>query len=362
MTRVGLILSGRRGGWVVDAIALALVLSGCAIDFYTDPDYTPLPFFILPVIYVAWSSPHPVIGWICIAMTTLSNFVLAYRQSSGTTNALYYDALTRVLTLVVVYWIALGLRSTTRELHNAKSRLEQLNHEKNVLFGVISHDLRGTLGVMLASARLMKRSASHLSQDRIEMIANQTQAAAQNSLTLLEDLLEWSRLQISGTTVQPKPISIPAVIDACIEAARDSAEEKKIRLTAGPVAASLMALADERAMRVVLRNIVGNALKFTGEGGEVCVAAWPSNGQIVIAVQDSGTGIAEDKLGQLNSDVAVSSVRGVRGESGTGFGLSMSRDIVAGFGGQITAQSSLGKGSRFLISLPRAQSPTPEAG
>lgn len=356
MIRAGLILSGRRGGWAVDAIALALVLAGCAIDFYTDPDYTPLPFFILPVIYVAWSSPHPVTGWICIGVTTISNFAAAYLQSSGPSDAAYYDALTRILTLVVVYWISLRLREATRELQNTRSRLEQLNHEKNLLFGVISHDLRGTLGVMLASARLMKRSASRLSRDMIEMIANQTQATAQNSLTLLEDLLEWSRLQISGTTLQPKPVSVPAVIDACVAAVRHSAEEKKIRLIIGDVPGSLTALADERAMRVVLRNIVGNALKFTGEGGEVGVAAWPSNGQIVISVQDSGTGIAEDKLRELNSTGAVSSARGVRGEAGTGFGLSMSKDIVARFGGQITAQSGFGKGSRFLISMPSAES------
>lgn len=84
-------------------------------------------------------------------------------------------------------------------------------------------------------------------------------------------------------------------------------------------------------------------------------SAWPSDAHIVISVQDSGTGIAEDKLQELNSTGAVSSKRGVRSESGTGFGLAMSKDIVAGFGGQITAQSALGKGSTFLISLPRAQ-------
>ncbi len=355
MTTAGLVLSGRRSGWVVDVIALALVLAGCAIDFYTDPDYTPLPFFILPVIYIAWSSPHPWTGWICIAVTTVSNFVLAYLHSSGASNAPYYDALTRILTLVVIYWIALRLRTATRELRSARSRLEELNHEKNLLFGVISHDLRGTLGVMLASARLMKRSAAQLSQDRIEMIADQTQASAQNSLTLLEDLLEWSRLQISGATLQAKPVSVPAVIDACFGAARQSAEDKKIRLVTGDVPGSLTALADERAMRVVLRNIIGNALKFTGEGGEVCISAWPADAQIVISVQDSGTGIAEDKLQELNSTGALLSKRGVRGETGTGFGLAMSKDIVAGFGGQITARSALGKGSTFLISFPRAE-------
>lgn len=354
-TRAGLILSGRREGWVVDAIALALVLAGCAIDFYTDPDYTPLPFFILPVMYVAWSSAHPWTGWICIAVTTISNFVLAYLQGSRVIDAGYYDALTRILTLVVVYWIALRLRTAALELRNAKARLEQLNHEKNLLFGVVSHDLRGALGVMLASSRLMKRSAERMSQDQMQTIANETQTTAQKSLTLLEDLLEWSRIQISGTVVQAKPVSVPAVIDACIAAAKDSAYEKGIRLATADVPASLMMLADERAMRVVLRNIVGNALKFTGEGGEVYLNAWSSDGQIVISVRDSGTGIAEDKLQELLSTGAASSTQGMRGEKGTGFGLSMSKDIIGVFGGQITAQSTLGEGSNFFIFLPRGE-------
>ncbi|HEX5279967.1 MAG TPA: HAMP domain-containing sensor histidine kinase [Micropepsaceae bacterium] len=356
-----LILSGRRAGWAVDVIALAFVLAGCAIDFFTDPDYTPLPFFILPVIYAAWSSPHPATGWICIALTTASNFTLAYIQSSGATNAPYYDALTRILTLVVVYWIALRLRAVTRELQSAKSRLERLNHEKNLLFGVISHDVRGALGVMLASSRLLKRPAAQMTQDRIEVIADQTQTAAQNSLTLLEDLLEWSRLQIGGSTLDAEPVSVSGVINASIAAAINSAEEKKIRLAAREVPPSLIALANERAIRVVLRNIIGNALKFTGEGGEVCVGAWPANGQVIISVEDSGTGIAGDKLQELLSSSAPSSTQGVRGETGTGFGLSMCKDIVAGFGGHITAQSVVGEGSRFLISLPRGQSAAPGA-
>jgi signal transduction histidine kinase len=75
----------------------------------------------------------------------------------------------------------------------------------------------------------------------------------------------------------------------------------------------------------------------------------------VISVKDSGTGIAEGKLQELLATGAASSTRGIRGESGTGFGLSMCKDIVAVFGGQITARSAVGEGSNFLISLPRSE-------
>lgn len=344
----------RSPGWAVDLSGLLLVLIGCAIDLITNPVYSPLPFFLLPVIYVAWFSSRQVTGWLCIGLMATSNFIVAYFDHSTSFYIDDYNSLTRIATLGLVYWIVRKLRASALELREAKTRLEHINREKDLLFGVISHDLRSALGVMLASSRLMKRAAS-LPEDQIRLIADRNQTAAQNSLALLEDLLEWSRLQISGAILKAQAVPIAPLVHSCVEGAAHLAEERRIRVVVSDIPPSLAVLADQRAIRAVLRNLIGNALKFTGENGEVRVAAGAHNGSISVSVKDNGIGISKDTLQQLLSGTAAISTHGVRGETGAGFGLSMCKDILERFGGRLMADSAPGRGSEFQFSLPRGE-------
>jgi len=176
---------------------------------------------------------------------------------------------------------------------------------------------------------------------------------------VLEDLLEWSRTQIGGNTLQAQAVPIAPVVERCVAAAAEMAAARKVTLTAEDIPSSFAALADERAMRVMLRNLIGNALKFTREGGEVRIGASQANGELILSVRDSGTGIPENKLHQLLSRGAAASTRGVRGETGTGFGLSMCKDILARFDGRLTATSVVGEGSEFQLHLPRGEPERP---
>jgi signal transduction histidine kinase len=345
-----------RPGWIVDASGVLLVLVGCAIDLSTDPAYSPLPFFVLPIIYVAWFSPRRVTSWVCIALMTTSDLIVAYSDDFRISYLEAYSVVTQIATVTLVYWTLRRLRASAIELRKAKSRLETLNREKDLLFGVISHDLRGALGVMLASSRLLTRPGKRVTDDQIRMIADNGQATAEKSLAVLEDLLEWSRLQLGGTVVRAQPVAIAPLVDNCVEAAAHLAEEKKVRLIAEDIPCLLAAQADERALRVVLRNLIGNALKFTGEGGTVKLAAWATDGYSVICVKDSGTGIPEEQLRLLLSGGPAPSARGVRGEIGTGFGLAMCNDILRRFDGRLDATSIVGEGSEFFVWLPRGES------
>jgi signal transduction histidine kinase len=344
-----------RPGWIVDVSGVLLVLVGCAIDLNTDPAYSPLPFFVLPIIYVAWFSPHRTTSWICIALMTGSDLMVVYSDDFRISTVEAYSVITQIATVILVYWTLRRLRASALDLREAKARLESLNREKDLLFGVISHDLRGALSVMLASSHLMTRPGRRLTDEDMRMIAERSQTTAQKSLAVLEDLLEWSRLQVGGAVVSARPVAIAPLVGACVEAAAHLAQEKRVQLIAEDISGSLSALADERALRVVIRNLIGNALKFTGEGGTVRVAAWAAEGHSVIRVKDSGTGIPEERLRQLLAGGSAPSVRGVRGEVGTGFGLSMCKDILERFGGRMDAESVVGKGSEFSIWLPHGE-------
>src|ERR1051326_5532935 len=136
-----------RPGWIVDVSGVLLVLVGCAIDLNTDPSYSPLPFFVLPIVYVAWFSPRKATSWLCIALMTGSDLIVAYSDDFHISTVEAYGVVTQIATVALVYWMLRRLRATAIELRKAKVRLESLNCEKDLLFGVISHDLRGALGV-----------------------------------------------------------------------------------------------------------------------------------------------------------------------------------------------------------------------
>jgi signal transduction histidine kinase len=344
-----------RPGWIVDVSGVLLVLVGCAIDLSTNPAYSPLPFFVLPIIYVAWFSPHRATSWVCIALMTTSDLIVAYSDDFRISTVEAYSVVTQIATVILVYWTLRRLRASALDLREAKSRLESLNREKDLLFGVISHDLRGALGVMLASSRLLMRAGKRPSDEQLRMIADNTEATAEKSLAVLEDLLEWSRLQLGGNVVTAQPVAIAPLVCTCVETAAQGADEKHVRLIADNISGSLTALADERALRVIVRNLIGNALKFTPEGGIVKLTAWAADDQCVICVKDSGTGIAQEKLRHLLGGGAASSSRGVRGETGTGFGLSICKDILRRFDGRLDATSVVGEGSAFFVWLPRAE-------
>src|SRR5690348_13141011 len=225
----------RSHSWIVDASGVALVLVGCAIDLSTNPAYSPLPFFVLPIIYVAWFSPRTLTSWICIALMTASDLIVVYSDDFRISYVEAYSVVTQMATVILVYWTLRRLRANALDLRAAKSRLELLNREKDLLFGVISHDLRGALGVMLASARLLTRPGKRVTDDQMRMIAANSRATAEKSLAVLEDLLEWSRLQLGGAVVGARTMAVAPLIDACIEAAADQAAEKRVRLTADEI-------------------------------------------------------------------------------------------------------------------------------
>jgi signal transduction histidine kinase len=129
------------------------------------------------------------------------------------------------------------------------------------------------------------------------------------------------------------------------------AEAKEVKLL-HEIPAGMVAWADERALHTVLRNLVGNALKFTHAGGEVCLRAVETSSNIQFEVNDTGVGISAEKLPQLFS-VAGTSSQGTTGEKGSGLGLVLCKELIERNQGTIQAISELGRGSCFVFSLPK---------
>jgi signal transduction histidine kinase len=147
---------------------------------------------------------------------------------------------------------------------------------------------------------------------------------------------------------------VAEVFDDLAPILEPQAEAKRIMLEVTAPANQMAARADRHRLQQILINLVGNAIKFTPEGGRVAVDAFDDDARVIIRVADSGLGIPADRLQSIFEPFVQVDSELTRRASGAGLGLAISRDLARMMGGELTVQSEIGKGSMFSVSLPVA--------
>ena len=168
--------------------------------------------------------------------------------------------------------------------------------------------------------------------------------------SLMENLLQWAKSQMAGSNVNMQLIEVTELIEEVKNLLRLQAENKKVYLSS-KVEEAVYIFADKDMMNLVLRNLVSNAIKFTPEQGKICIGAKQTKDNIELFVQDSGMGIPSENIAKLFGDEFYTT-KGTSNESGTGLGLILCKDFLRKNGGDISVQSNIGKGSRFICNLP----------
>ena len=336
-----------------EVIGLVLIAIGFAIDAITGPNYSNLLFYIPPLTYVAWFSGSRV-GWVYVGVVSIIIIVVHLLESAEIQDvrAADYNALTRIVTTAFVFWTVNKLRRTVVALRDANERLERLNEQKNLLFGVVSHDLKTPFNAILGYADLLERPPDKLPPERAREYAGRLGEAARRAFELLANLLRWAQLQMDGTALQPGSVEVRLLAERCVEVQRPAAALKGLEIVIDPIPAALRIYADFAAVQAVVRNLLANAIKFTLPGGRITIGARAVGDKVEISVADTGVGIAESRLPRLFSFVPDRSTLGTGGEAGTGLGLILCKDLVERSGGRLSVESQLGRGSRFAFTLP----------
>jgi signal transduction histidine kinase len=228
------------------------------------------------------------------------------------------------------------------------SELRLANATKDRFFSIIAHDLRGPIGTLSA--------LFHEAIDGDGRINPSTLAAIRMATTsthgLLEDLLTWARSQLGEMVARPEYIDLALVAKRSIEVLETSAQAKAAEISLTSIAAPI-AYADESMTALVLRNLLGNAIKFTQNGGKIRVSIVRDGQFIRTLVADNGCGIgAELRESLFRIDGHVVSSPGTNGEKGSGLGLILCREFVEKNAGQIGVESEPGAGSTFWFTLP----------
>ena len=238
------------------------------------------------------------------------------------------------------------------ELIAAYDKLKEINESKNKLFSIIAHDLRGPLGNMMNLLEFATDALNEKSYDKTFRLLHGCKKAAENSYHLLEELFDWVRDQIDEIEFEPNVYNINDEILKCIEHYLFIAENKNLTIQFDNEE-QFEVCADKNTINAVIRNLISNAIKFSFEHSIITIGLKAVGEDCIIGVEDSGVGIAEDRLERVFDCKEDDSTTGTKGEKGTGLGLGLCAQFVHKNKGEINVKSVINKGSRFYFSIPR---------
>jgi two-component system sensor histidine kinase/response regulator len=235
-------------------------------------------------------------------------------------------------------------------LQAQKAELSELNTLKSKLFSVISHDLKTPMYALRNLFRNMHQQ--NMPAEEMKNLVPDVLMDLNYTIGLMENLLQWSKAQMSSNTVKPEELDIAKMITDVMQLLRLQAEAKQIYVETKNQP-SVFVVADKDMVNLVLRNLLSNAIKFTPNHGSIEVGVNQLSSFVEIYVQDTGTGISREALQKINENNFYTT-KGTASESGTGLGLMLCKEFLEKNGGQMHIESELGKGSIFSFTLPRS--------
>lgn len=238
------------------------------------------------------------------------------------------------------------------ELQRTRKNLEKSNLTKDKFFSILGHDLKNPIGAIRGLADELVQNIDEFDTDEIKDFSERILKNSDKVCQLLQDILEWSRLQGNKIEYKPSVLNLGEVINTSINLLSLNAKKKNINIEM-LVKEDMEVYADYNMLNTVIRNLISNAIKFTYENGEIIITANMKEDLIVISVKDSGVGIEKENIGKLFNIGSNFSTKGTQKEEGTGLGLMLCKEFVERNGGSIFVESEYGKGSCFSFTVPK---------
>jgi len=249
----------------------------------------------------------------------------------------------------------LSLEERLEIAENENKELKNKNKELEETISIISHDLKGPLGSMTNTIRLLQsdlENGEDIDKEELIEIMGVIHKSGDNIFHLLERLLEWNQLKKEGKNLEMSTLHLANEIDSSINVLVEIAKAKKITLE-NKTSGDIDVLANSNMLHTVIRNLVSNAIKYTDLGGSIVINSENKGDVVEMSVVDNGMGITPEKMEKLFKNI-VESTEGTDSEKGTGLGLMLCKEMVAKMNGSIQVKSELEKGTTFIVTLPSA--------
>ncbi len=243
------------------------------------------------------------------------------------------------------------IKEKNRIIDDERKQLAIANQTKDKFFSIIAHDLRGPISSMMSMLELINENHKGRIDRSLQNPLDALTATSQQTFTLLENLLTWSRSQSGQIEYKPTTCNLGEVIRDNIGLILTKIEEKKIKLI-NQVDSNITFWADRVMIDTIIRNLLSNAVKYTHKDGSITIDSKMDEHSVEISIGDTGIGIKPDSLEKLfRIDVPNVSIPGTNGEGGTGLGLILCHELITKLRGKITVNSTVNSGSVFTITL-----------
>ena len=247
--------------------------------------------------------------------------------------------------------VAIQNANLFHEIEEKGKQLAIASQHKSQFLANMSHELRTPLNAILGYTELILDSIYGEMPERAQGVLKRVESNGRHLLGLINDVLDLSKIEAGQLMLSLNDYSMKDVLYSVFSAVEPLATEKKLNFKVDAPGELPKGHGDERRLTQVILNLVGNAIKFTDQGG-VIIRATASNGTFTVAVKDTGPGISKADQGKIFEEFQQADNSATKKKGGTGLGLSISRRIVEMHGGKLWVESEIGQGSVFQFSLP----------
>ncbi len=237
-------------------------------------------------------------------------------------------------------------------LKETEQKLNELNESKDRLFSIIAHDLKNPFFGLIGLSEILVQDYDTTDDDYKKMLISDINILSVSTHQLLDNLLDWSRQQTNQIAFHPELFSLKDSLDVAVKSLNQIARSKNITIR-NNVLHTVLVTADRYMIDTVIRNLLSNALKFSDEGSVIAAdMTMNEDGTCSLSISDRGVGMSKEAVEKIFSPSEKQKTSGTKGEKGSGLGLILCKDFTEKNGGSIRAESTLGKGSTFTITLP----------
>ncbi len=243
-------------------------------------------------------------------------------------------------------------KKTEKQIIGFAKDLQKLNSDKDKFIRILAHDLKNPFNSIIGFSDYIIKNIDNIEKEEIEEFSKMINESSEKAYTLLEEILLWLKVQSGQLSIQKTNIELRSIVLSIIENLSPLAQNKSIKLSCN-IPQNIYIEADINMFKTILRNLITNSIKFTNENGEIEVKIGEIEKKIKIIVSDNGVGMSQDFAEKLFTEQISKTEEGTKGEKGTGLGLTIIKELVQKHKELIWAESEIGKGSRFIFTMPK---------
>jgi two-component system sensor histidine kinase/response regulator len=237
------------------------------------------------------------------------------------------------------------------ELAESRKTIIEMNKSRDKLYSIIAHDIRSPLAGILQTIDAIDQGFFDPSSELFREIIRDLKNRTNETNTLLNSLLQWTRMQDKNVALNPKMNNLYEVMKSCISLLELNARDKNISIDL-KLKKNFEAFCDEVSIHTVFRNLINNAIKFTPENGKLTIYGKSGLRYMEITIEDTGVGMSDEVINKIMVENEHYTSFGTHNEKGTGLGLMIVKNFVQRNKGILKIESMVGVGSKFTVCLP----------